>query len=140
MPEARGILRSSGQKDRDRFLRASTTSRRTSDQTGDPLPFRHWDLILIILCTLRICTPQIVCPRSHRACISPVLTGMLRFQIQSRQQLSIAFCPRSLNHTFSILCARIFTRPTKPSLSSCRNLKRMRSVLPSLFTTRFCQQ
>ena len=56
---------------------ASTTSRRTSELTGDPFPFRHWDLILIISCISRSCTLHIVCPTSPLACISPVLTNAL---------------------------------------------------------------
>ena len=47
-------------------------------QTGDPLPLRHWHLILIILCISRSFSLQIVCPRSPRVCSSPVLTGTLR--------------------------------------------------------------
>ena len=39
-------------------------------------------------------------------------------------------CPGSSQ----ILCTRIVTRTTKPSLSSCRNSKRTGSVLPSLFS------
>ena len=46
-------------------------------------------------------------------------------QKRSRRQLSIAFCPRSLNHrspgSSQILCAKIVTRTTQPTLSSCRN-------------------
>ena len=80
--EARGIpLRSSGQKDRDTGLPQHHAELRIRRET---LFLHWWDLILIILCIWRICTPHIVCPRSLRACISPVLTGMLRFLIRSR--------------------------------------------------------
>ena len=86
-------------------------------------------------------------------CLSPISSG-LQFarpctcaswlQKRSRRQLSIAFCPRSLNHTDAQCILRSFAQRSShvpPSLlNHCAESRSAREVFSSLFATRFCYQ
>ena len=137
-------LRSSGQKDRHTYLWVFPTSRRTSEQTGDPLPFHYRDLIQIILCIFRSYSLRIACPRSPRACIPPVLTGILWLQIRAENSLYSPLAPDRTIYTDVqgfLRSSEQRSQHVPPShLSSCTDSKHSGSILPCLFATRFCQQ
>ena len=147
MPEARGNPQILGQKDRHTYLQAFPTSCRTSEQTGDSLflfitgisfrsPCASWEVTLS-----RLPVPDLPGPALPES--SLVYFGS---RSEADDSFQSHFAPDRSTHRGPMDCSdplikdRHVYHQTKPSLSSCRNSKRMGSVLPSLFATRFCRQ
>ena len=80
---------------------------------------RHRDLILAILCILRSYTPQIACPRSPRACIPTVHTGILWLQFRTENSFQSPCTPCS---TYLSFLSQWF--PLRPSPQRSLTLRR----------------